>query len=260
MFDLLTVGDWGEDAVAARWSDRSSRWIVPEVEAAIERTWAAHARRPGIQLFDGPLCRLESWRGDAQRLELTLSPTRYKAFFGTNLNNIELADVYGDGILSNPVGVSAMLLSADNALILGRRNAAVAYYPDRLHPFAGGLEPSDVQGERPNAFNAVRRELREELSLRDADVTAIRCLGIVQDRAIRQPEMVFLVHTPRTRAALQENVDQVEHGGSAAVEATPEAIGAFVGEHASELTPVAHASLALVAGYRRPDSASLDRA
>ena len=43
--------------------------------------------------------------------------------------------------LANPVGVSPALLSADNFLIMGRRNASVAYYPNRIHPFAGALEP-----------------------------------------------------------------------------------------------------------------------
>src|SRR2546423_316715 len=84
-----------------------------------------------------------------------------------------LADRFGPQVLANPVGVSPALLTADNYLMMGRRNASVAYYPGRIHPFAGALDPQDS-----DVFAAVRRELKEELAFEIQDVTEIFCTGI----------------------------------------------------------------------------------
>src|SRR5687768_2708835 len=136
------VGDWAPGDVVARWGE-NSRTILPEVEALIEDAWAAASRRPGVKLFDGPMCRLESWSASPARLEFVLSHGSYKPFLGTNLTHPDLADRFGANVLANPVGVSPALETADGFLMLGWRNASVAYYPSRVHPFAGALEPRD---------------------------------------------------------------------------------------------------------------------
>jgi 8-oxo-dGTP pyrophosphatase MutT (NUDIX family) len=184
----------------------STRAVLPDVEAMIDAAWKSALARPGVKLFDGRMCRLESWRAGADRLELVLSDTTYKAFLGTNLAHPELADRYGEKILANPVGVSPALLTADGFLMMGRRNASVAYYPNRVHPFAGALDPDDA-----DPFAAVRRELREELSFADADVADLRCTGIAEDLSIRQPELMFLARSVRTRREIERRLDATEH-------------------------------------------------
>jgi hypothetical protein len=132
--------DWRAGQIQTSWT-ASTRAVVPEVETLIDRTWSDAVAQPGIHLFDGPMCRLESWNAPSDKLHLVLSRTSYKAFFGTNMRNPQLADAHGRAVLANPVGVSPALLSSDNHLMLGRRNALVAYYPHKLHPFAGAIEP-----------------------------------------------------------------------------------------------------------------------
>jgi hypothetical protein len=242
MLNFRHIGDWGPGDVEAQWVD-SARPVVPEVEAVIERAWSETLARPGIQLFDGPMCRLErsevSPPGEGGRLRLSLAPTSYKVFLGTNLTHPEFADRYGPAILANPVGVSPALETADGFLLLGRRSATVAYYPDRVHPFAGALEPADAG----NVFAAVMRELREELSLAGDDVTDLRCAGLVEDRALRQPELIFLARCRLPRRRVEANLDPVEHRGTWSVPATHDAIEAALDDPA--LTPVAVASLLL---------------
>jgi 8-oxo-dGTP pyrophosphatase MutT (NUDIX family) len=245
MLTFHAPGDWGERDVAVAWG-ASSRQIVPDVEAAIERAWAEASRRPGVMLFDGPMCRLESWQASPARLSLVLSRTSYKPFLGTNLSNPQLADRYGKNILANPVGVSPALETADGFLLLGRRNASVAYYPGRVHPFAGALDPDDgvaTTGGAPNVFTAVRRELAEELSLAADDIDDIRCTGIVEDRALRQPELIFRVTSTRTRTDVEAKVDRAEHHATCAVPATSPGVESLLSDAA--LTPVAVASLLL---------------
>ena len=253
MFTTRHAGNWPEGAVETRWAEApatAARPPVPEVEAAIERAWAEALARPGVHLFDGPMCRLESSSvGPDGRLRLVLSATSYKTFLGTNLTHPELADRHGPQVLANPVGVSALLESADADpfLLLGRRNDSVAYYPARVHPFAGALEPRD----RSDVFAAVRRELREELSLDPADAADLRCVGLVEDNALRQPELVFLARCRLTRALLESRLDPVEHRGAYAVEANAPAIEAALSDRA--LTPVAAAALLLWARVRLAD-------
>lgn len=237
MLTFHAVGDWLPNQLHYE-HVQSTRPIVPEVERTIDEEWNRVSRQPGIHLFDGPMVRLESWRATADALLLTLSRTSYKPFLGTNLYHPELADRYGRTILANPVGVSPALETADGWLMFGRRNASVAYYPNRVHPFAGALEPRDAS----DAFAAVRRELAEELSLTDADVAEIRCTGIAEDRSIRQPELIFRASVRRTRAQIEANVDHTEHHESWSVRAEAGAIEAALGDP-NALTPVAVASM-----------------
>jgi hypothetical protein len=139
MLTFHAVGDWGPGQVSTTFVE-STRRIVPEVESIIEATWAATVNT-GRFLFDGPMCRVESWQADQSSLRLVLSTTSYKPFWGTNLSHPELVKQYGRAVMANPLGVSPALETADGFLLFGRRNAKVAYYPSRVHPFAGCAEP-----------------------------------------------------------------------------------------------------------------------
>jgi 8-oxo-dGTP pyrophosphatase MutT (NUDIX family) len=239
MLTFLHSGDWAPGEVTAERS-RDCRRRVPAVEAVIERTWAEALARPGAHLFDGPMCRLEEWSVSPEgRLRLLLSDTTYKVFYGTNMRHPELADAYGPEVLANPVGVSPALETADGFLLLGRRNASVAYYPNRIHPFAGALEP----GDRYDLFAAARRELREELTLEGSDVSDVRCTGLVLEHALRQTEFIFRARCTLSRADVEGRLNPEEHRGIQAVPATPDGVADAARD--PRLTPVAVASLLL---------------
>src|SRR5688500_85996 len=131
------------------------------------------------------MCRLERCEASPEALRLWVSPTSYKPFLGTNLTGVDVLA----SALANPLGLSAALVTSDGWLMLGRRNTSVAYYPNRTHPFAGSLEP----GELTDVFKGVLRELDEELGLSEREVAEIRCLGLIEDAKLRQPEIVFSV-------------------------------------------------------------------
>ena len=240
-FDLRAAGEWLPHQVVVTWTANSRR-IVPEVERAIDDAWRSAAARLGDKLFDGPMCRLERWSASPARLELTLSRTSYRPFLGTNYAKAALADAHGRDVLANPVGLSTILETADGYLLLGRRNDSVAYYPNRVHPFAGALEPHDPL----DVFAEARRELREELALTSADLTTIRCVGLAEDRSLRQPELIFIAATPRSRAELEAQLDRTEHRAVHAVKADRADIASAIADPL--LTPIAVASLSLWQG------------
>jgi hypothetical protein len=239
--DILTihaVGPWQQGQVRIRWTP-DTRLRIAEAETQIDHAWAQASARPGIHLFDGPMCRMESWHASNDAVELNLSRTSYKPFFGTNLSHPELADRFGPQVLANAVGVSPALVSADGLLMLGRRNSSVAYYPDRAHPFAGALEPRDDL----DVFADVRRELSEELHFTDSDIADIQCTGIAEDRRLRQPELIFAVTSTRTRAEIESQLDATEHRACWTTPADRDTLPAATRDPV--LTPVAVAALLL---------------
>jgi 8-oxo-dGTP pyrophosphatase MutT (NUDIX family) len=236
------AGDWQPEQVATAWAP-SSLSVPAEVQRTVDDAWERAMIEPNRTLFDGPMCRLESWDFAPGRVSLGMSRTSYKHFWGTNLTHPEYADRFGAGVMANPVGVSPALESADGFLLLGRRNAEVAYYPTRVHPFAGCLEPGDGTGAGPDLFVAVARELTEELRFTPADIELVRLTGLVEDVRLRQPELIFRVKSRLTRDRIESQLDAAEHRGSVAVRATPEDVGRAMADPA--LTPVAVASLLL---------------
>src|SRR5215217_5568764 len=102
------LGDWHSHQLSTAWAP-SSLDLPDEAKALIERAWAAAAKEKDKKLFDGPMCRLESWSVRDGRMDLVFSRTSYKVFWGTNLCNPELGDRYGRRALANPVGVSPAL-------------------------------------------------------------------------------------------------------------------------------------------------------
>jgi hypothetical protein len=239
MLAFPLVGRWKPSQITITWTS-DSRPIIPQVEELIEQSWQSAMSRPGVLLFDGPMCRLESLESRGDQLHLQLSRTSYKIFMGTNLTHAELADQYGAGILANPIGLSAALISSDGFLLLGRRNANVAYYPSRVHPFAGALEP----GEPLDVFEDVRRELREELSLEEDDVREIVCTGMANDLSLRQPEMIFAVRSNRDRRQIESQLDHEEHRGVWVSGIDRKSIEAALASN-EQFTPVARAAILL---------------
>jgi hypothetical protein len=141
--------------------------------------------------------------------------------------------------MANPVGLSALVETSDGWLLLGRRNDSVAYYPNRVHPFAGSLEPSD----HLDVFDETRRELREELGMNPSGIAAMHCIGIVEDLSLRQPELIFHVRSSLAREQIERNLDPKEHVATYAISTTEVRESASIDDPI--LTPVAAASLML---------------
>jgi hypothetical protein len=234
---FLAIGNWLPQQVTCHWV-KSSFDPSARVQVIIEHTWERAMARPGIHLFNGPMVRLESFNVRATGIELYLSQISYKPFFGTNLKNSGLADQYGPGCMANALGISCALVSADNHLILGMRNSQVAYYPDRIHPFAGALEPNEPM----DIFLEARRELAEELRFTSKDINQMRCLGLAEDPSLRQPELICFVQSTLDRAEIESRVEAGEHNGSIAYLLSEEVLHQAL-QTQKELTPVGVAAI-----------------
>lgn len=205
---------------------------TPSCTSLIESAWSAACAKPGVHLFDGPLCRFEGLTSSDTHLHLDVSRCSYKQFLGTNGSHPEWAADQGWNSLANAIGTSAALVSSDGWLVFGRRSNAVALYPGWAHPFGGILEPSDDL----DLLAEMQRELHEEIGLKTSDVIELACIGLVRDPRLLQPELIYLARSTLTLQELESRLDKEEHSSCWSVRAHHDAIVAALRDEA--LTPV----------------------
>jgi 8-oxo-dGTP pyrophosphatase MutT (NUDIX family) len=237
MLTFHLTGRFSPHQVRCQWSP-STFSPNPHITRLIDEEWQKALATPGIHLFDGPMCRLESFSAHQDTLSLAFSRTSYKSFLGTNMRHPELADQFGPSALANPTGLSCALVSSEGTLLLGRRNHRVAYYPGRIHPFAGSLEPRDDL----DIFAGAQRELTEELGLQPSDIQAIQLIALIEDQSLRQPELIFLVHSLRTQTQIEQHLAPEEHRAIIPIP-TPSAADTLLAQQ--DLTPVGRAAVML---------------
>ncbi len=255
-FFLDAVGQYGPTDVSVRWEDAA---YAPDdsIRRQIESTWEEQQKRSAasnIKLFDGPLCRLIDFGAGHGVLHLTLGPTSFKSFVGTNMTQANLRYLHGVEAMANPLGVSAAVTTHDGFLVLGRRSDRVMYNAGRIHPIGGMVEPAGNGGQPPDPFETIRRELRDELNIEPDMIKQITCIGLVREKPIVQPELIFDitvdVDAPAVRHLARTAVEADEHEDLVLLMDYPSSVITFLDRHGQELTPVAMAAL-LLHGLRR---------
>lgn len=250
-FFLDAIGPYARSQVSVAWHDEN-RPTNAEMEEAIRAVWdrrTAEADRNGVSLYDGRLCRLIEYAvGEDNDLSLTLGPTSYRAFLGTNLYNAHLRYLHGPETLANPLGVSAIIVADDGYVVLGQRSRQVAYHAERIHPVGGCVEPGE-NGRLPDPFAAMTDELVQELGLTGPDIHEMTCMGLIRDKHIVQPELLFDVSIARTvdalRAGLGRAAEAGEHAELLIVRDHPASVVTFIESNYAQLTPVCLAGLLL---------------
>lgn len=264
LFDCL--GTFTEQQVQVVASARR-RKTNPEVDAIIESTWLAEvqcARQAGTRLYDGRLFRLIDHTCRGRLLTLTLGPVSFKEFLGTNLTHAYLRYLHGPEVLADVLGVSAAVSSRDGFLILGRRSRHVAYHAGRIHPIGGVVESAGPDQPPPHPARAMVKELTEEMNLTEPDVKTVLCIGLVRDKHIVQPELIFDVAADADVSQLRrlpdrqaQRVQRAAHNAAAKPDLVeehtelvpirdhPAAVVSFIEQNFGELTPVAMATLLL---------------
>ncbi|MFH1419383.1 MAG: NUDIX domain-containing protein [Planctomycetota bacterium] len=181
--------------------DDAPRPSTTELDELIATEWDRQvrmARESGAVLFDGKMLRyvdhtvqVDSASGD-RILDLTVGPTGYRDFVGTNLYNSHRIKDFGWHRFSNPVGTTATLTSSDGQVCYGRRSSKVAFHAGHVHTLGGALEAKDqTSSGEADPFASVRRELAEEVALYPPDILDLWCSGLIRDKQICQPELLF---------------------------------------------------------------------
>lgn len=221
-FFILMQGRFAADRVRVI-HDPRARPTTPQLDALIETEWLprlAEAQREHRLLFNGELLRYVGHRiiegpqgavNQKSQFELSVGPTCYRDFVGTNLYNNRRVAEFGWKSFSNPVGTTATLLTADGRICYGRRSMQVAFHAGYVHTFGGALEPGDRDAAGDiDVFDSVRRELHEEVGLLPHELESLICVGLIRDTEILQPELLFEATVPLTTADLIERWSKAE--------------------------------------------------
>ncbi|MBI5725876.1 MAG: hypothetical protein HZA50_18090 [Planctomycetes bacterium] len=250
-FLLDVVGQFDYDDLAVKWTSANRR-SNGEIDALIESTWkeaAERSVRENRMLYNGNLCRLVDIGFEGPKLLLTLGPVTFQEFLGTNLTHSDLRLAHGQDVLADPLGVSAAITTNDQFVFMGLRSQKVFYHAGRIHPIGGVLELSQPQGPLPNPFRAMVDELAEEVNLPGHCVKEIVCVGLVRDKHIVQPELIFDVAInadfEAVRCAVAQAKDSGEHVEFIPIRNHPAAVVSFIEQRYVELTAVGLATLLL---------------
>jgi len=234
--------------------DPLPRPSTPELDALIAVEWdrqVALAKGTDRMLFNGELFRYVRHEvADKQAgsvFHLTVGPTCYRDFVGTNLYNRHRLGEFGWHRFANPVGTTATLMSRDGLICYGRRSKRVSYHAEHVHTFGGALEASDRKPDGGiDAFASVARELTEELGLDPEEARDLVCVGLIRDKEIHQPEMLFEARLEMTadelRSRWQSAEAKDEHDEIVTLADQPEAIVPFI-KACRPIAPVAIGAL-----------------
>lgn len=231
------------------WND-APRPTAPSVEEIIARTWEvemAVAREEGRNLFNGKVGRLISVQAADSTMNFQLGETCYRDFLGTNLFHAAEVARFNPSFLADALGISALVITRDGYVVMGRRSRKVVFHPEHLHTFGGLLEQGDRVSHGFDLVKSVTRELAEELGIGSADLSAITVSGLVRDRAILQPELIFDVCVSFTRDELISKFDAQHDDEHTAIEFVADDPGSVISfiRQTAKITPVGQAALLL---------------
>jgi hypothetical protein len=118
------------------------------------------------------------------------------------------------------------------------------------------MEPPK-DGSSVDLLNEMRREMGEEIGISPDDLADLRVIALIEDRRLRQPELIYAAQTMLTAAAINRRLDLHEHSGCwMLADEQSDIDGAISGDEV--ITPVLAGTL-LAWGWRRFGDAWLDR-
>lgn len=235
---------FGIDDVKISWENEKFQ-LNPEIlsfkEQLVKRKEDG-AKKTGSLCFDGPLVRMNSINGGGKRVFLDTQRTSFYDYLATNLSLDEkiggktirehcMHDPKNlDDSLTNPIGVSTLLLSDDNMMVYVKRSAKVmAYNGFFQNSSAGTMNPEDdFFNGAPSPFVNAARELEEELGV-IIGKEDYRILGFGRDSIDLHGEIFGVARTGlKTNEILgRSGKDDFENSGTYSVEFAPENIIPF---------------------------------
>ncbi len=190
---LLCSGHFVKHQVSIEWS--SDKRVLPsDVRSQIEAYWDVEIEHSSKRafIFNGALCRLDHWGCENSVFNLELSPTNYKELLYSNQFTALIEEEFGASYLCKALGVSVILDTQDDHVILIERGQDVGESPGLIDVIGGHVEPPEhVASGSPDPFIGIEDELLEEVGLNSDDYTGMACLGLIETRMTKKPEMVF---------------------------------------------------------------------
>lgn len=182
------------------------------VEEMRTATWEATLKkRPSA--FDGTLLRLAGHHVEDNRLVLSGNRTTFSAYVATR--SPEFSDDYSDAQRADPLGMTAMVSTRDNQLLVTKRSLSTDQNPGALYFIGGYAEPPE-RGNTVDIFSEAAREVMEEIAVSDLSRSASFAIGIAYDPVFCHPEIFLLTVSPSTAAEILESAHNAADRNEAA--------------------------------------------
>jgi ADP-ribose pyrophosphatase YjhB (NUDIX family) len=241
----LFAANFTAAAFSVHW-DPSTRLVARELQTAIESAWERLDPNPH---FNGRIIRLDNWSLSSEELVLYLSPTDYQSLLYSNAHVEEIVDQWGEEALAQALGISAVVVSADDRVVLMRRSDKVGEYPGCFDVFGGHIDLPEP-AEKPDPFVSMAKELDEELALA-AGTYSLHCFGLLKARKTRKPELLFIAQCAEESEGLLQAAararDRFEYTGLLSIVAEADAIREFLYRNGSQVSPSAFGALEMFA-------------
>ncbi len=151
---------------------------------------------------------MESFEINNNHLTLHLGMTNYKELFYSNSFTQQIISNFNSKYLSAALGISAILISADEQIVLIKRSETVGEYPGKLDVVGGHIHPKEhaVSG-KPEPFLAMKAEILEEVNLEITENDPIDIIGLIETSVTKKPELIFQVRC-------QQKCDEIKQTGA----------------------------------------------
>jgi hypothetical protein len=205
-FEILAQGVYHPEQLEITYNPSLHMPTDPFIQAWMDALWEqklAIAREQHVPLFDAPLFRfVEVETRDDGKLHLVLGYTGYKEYVTTR--DPEFAQGRNREELGNALSVCSVVETSDGYILLDKRQG-VDVYVGRYHVIGGFFERDldSTVAKQPDPFGAIRREIREETGILQADIREQFCLGVVYDLATPHAEMCFLTRLFISKSEVQ---------------------------------------------------------
>jgi hypothetical protein len=251
IFEVDAFGEFRRSSVVVSLGE-APRPSTAELDELIEQAWrraTVECRERGAILFNGRLVRWIGHRAEAGVLHVDAGMTDYRECVGTNFHNAHRIGEFGRAAFSNPIGTTATVVTSDGWLVYGRRSHRVAWHAGHLHTFGGALEGADIRPDGVvDIFDAITRELGEEIRVGPDEIDDLVCLGLLHDFEIWQPELILDAHVRLTHEELLARFDrdeaEQEHASIECVRDEPDALLPFI-RSSAPIAPVCVGAICL---------------
>ncbi len=176
----------------------------PELYANAQKFWQEFVK-PGM--YNGKLARLSAWTIKSDTLELELGVTDYCTQVYCNHHLETVLQNWGENSLSYALGISAVVETQDNDILLMKRSRYLGEYPGFVDVFGGHIEIAADKSMPPSIDDAMLTELNEELGI-EKQLLRIEPLGLVESLPNRKPELVFFC---QLNVSTKQVMDCVQH-------------------------------------------------
>lgn len=253
-FEILARGLFNPNELVISYDPSLRMNISPEMQVWMDTFWQeklTQAKAQDTRLFDAPLFRFVEASVQDASLHIVVGDTSYKEYVTTRIPAFAAGRARHE--LGNALSICSVVETSDNYILLDRRQG-VDVYVGRYHVIGGFFERNldiVVGSTQPDPFAAIRREIREETGIQNADISEQYILGVVYDLATPHAEICFLtrLHIPlsqvQTRQPEDDEIKEVH-----TLQVTTESLRTFILLHHGNISATGEPNLLLYGAWK----------